>query len=168
MSIRVRFAPSPTGALHIGGLRTALFNYIYAKKHNGQFVLRIEDTDQSRKIDGAEDYITKSLNWLGIKQDEGPKKKGNFGPYRQSERKEIYKQEIIKLLEAGKAYYAFDSDEKLAKLRLEQEKKGRSFKYCSLNRNDLLNSLSLSEKETKKESKRKTMLFVLRWSPGLL
>ena len=137
MSIRVRFAPSPTGALHIGGLRTALFNYLYAKKHNGEFILRIEDTDQSRRVDGAEDYITTSLRWLGIEQDEGPKKKGRFGPYRQSERKEIYAREIIKLIKAGRAYYAFDSDEKLAELRREYEKKGESFKYCSLNRNDL-------------------------------
>ena len=167
MSIRVRFAPSPTGALHIGGLRTALFNYIYAKKHNGQFILRIEDTDKSRKVDGAEDYITTSLNWLGIKHDEGPKKNGNFGPYRQSERKEIYKREIIKLLETGKAYYAFDSDEKLAKLRLEQEKKGRSFKYCSLNRNDLLNSLSLSEKETKKRIKEENYVVRLKVESGI-
>ena len=167
MSIRVRFAPSPTGPLHIGGLRTALFNYIYAKKHNGQFILRIEDTDQSRKIHGAEDYIARSLNWLGIKQDEGPKKKGNFGPYRQSERKEIYKQEIIKLLETGKAYYAFDSDDKLAQLRLEQEKKGRSFKYCSLNRNDLLNSLSLSEKETKKRIKEENYVVRLKVESGI-
>ena len=167
MSIRVRFAPSPTGALHIGGLRTALFNYLFAKKHNGEFILRIEDTDQSRKVDGAEDYITASLKWLGIEQDEGPKKRGGFGPYRQSERKEIYEQEIIKLIQAGKAYYAFDSDEKLAELRKEYEKKGQSFKYCSLNRNDLLNSLSLSKKETKKRIKEENYVVRLKVESGI-
>ncbi len=166
MSIRVRFAPSPTGALHIGGLRTALFNYLYAKKHNGEFILRIEDTDQSRRVDGAEDYITTSLKWLGIEQDEGPKKMGRFGPYRQSERKELYTREIIKLIQAGKAYYAFDSDEKLAELRKEYEKKGQSFKYCSLNRNNLLNSLSLSEKETKKRIKEESYVIRLKVESG--
>lgn len=166
MSIRVRFAPSPTGALHIGGLRTALFNYLFAKKHNGEFILRIEDTDQSRKVDGAEDYITASLRWLGIEQDEGPKKMGRFGPYRQSERKELYTREIIKLVQAGKAYYAFDSDEKLAELRGEYEKKGQSFKYCSLNRNDLLNSLRLSEKETKKRIKEESYVIRLKVESG--
>ena len=100
MSVRVRFAPSPTGALHIGGLRTALFNYLYAKKFNGEFILRIEDTDLSRKVDGAENYILASLKWLGIEHEEGPKKKGGFGPYRQSERKEIYMQEFAKLIKA--------------------------------------------------------------------
>jgi glutamyl-tRNA synthetase len=167
MSIRVRFAPSPTGALHIGGLRTALFNYLFAKKHNGEFILRIEDTDQNRKVDGAEDYITASLSWLGIEQDEGPKKRGGFGPYRQSERKEIYEQEIIKLIQTGKAYYAFDSNEKLAELRREYEKKGESFKYCSLNRNDLLNSLSLSEKETKKRIKEENYVVRLKVESGI-
>ena len=166
MSIRVRFAPSPTGALHIGGLRTALFNYLFAKKHNGEFILRIEDTDQSRKVNGAEDYITASLRWLGIEHDEGPKKRGGFGPYRQSERKEIYEQEIIKLIQAGRAYYAFDSDEKLAELRREYEKKGQSFKYCSLNRNDLLNSLSLSEKETNKRIKEENYVVRLKVESG--
>ena len=86
MKITTRFAPSPTGALHIGGLRTALFNYLYAKKHNGSFILRIEDTDQNRKVDAAEDYILNSLKWLGIEPDDGPQKKGDFGPYKQSER----------------------------------------------------------------------------------
>ena len=166
MSIRVRFAPSPTGALHIGGLRTALFNYLYAKKHNGEFILRIEDTDQIRRVDGAEEYITTSLKWLGIEQDEGPKKMGRFGPYRQSERKELYTREIIKLIQAGKAYYAFDSDEKLAELRREYEKKGQSFKYCSLNRNDLLNSLSLSDKETKKRIKEESYVIRLKVEAG--
>ena len=166
MSIRVRFAPSPTGALHIGGLRTALFNYLYAKKHNGEFILRIEDTDQIRRVDGAEEYITTSLKWLGIEQDEGPKKMGRFGPYRQSERKELYTREIIKLIQAGKAYYAFDSDEKLAELRREYEKKGQSFKYCSLNRNDLLNSLSLNDKETKKRIKEESYVIRLKVETG--
>ena len=167
MSIRVRFAPSPTGALHIGGLRTALFNYLYAKKHNGKFILRIEDTDQRRKIHGAEDYIIVSLKWLGVEQDEGPKKKGAFGPYRQSERKEIYEREVTKLIKAGKAYYAFESDERLAELRKEYEKKGQSFKYCSLNRNDLLNSLNLSEEETKKRIKEDNYVVRLRIESGI-
>ena len=162
MSIRVRFAPRPTGALHIGGLRTALFNYLYAKKHNGEFILRIEDTDLSRKVDGAENYILASLKWLGIEHEEGPKKKGGFGPYRQSERKEIYMKEIAKLIKAEKAYYAFDSADKLAELRKEYEKKGKSFKYCSFNRNKLLNSLILSEKETKKRIKKEN--YVIRLS----
>ena len=167
MSVRVRFAPSPTGALHIGGLRTALFNYLYAKKFNGEFILRIEDTDLSRKVDGAENYILASLKWLGIEHEEGPKKKGGFGPYRQSERKEIYMKEIAKLIKAEKAYYAFDSAEKLAELRKEYEKKGQSFKYCSFNRNKLSNSLILSEKETKKRIKEENYVIRLKVKSGV-
>ena len=167
MSVRVRFAPSPTGALHIGGLRTALFNYIFAKKHAGRFILRIEDTDQNRKVDAAEDYITKSLGWLGIEPEEGPNKKGVFGPYRQSERKEIYSREIHRLIKTGKAYYAFDSAETLTELRKEHEKKGQSFKYCAFNRNKLCNSLSLSEKETKEKIKDKNYVVRLRVESGV-
>ena len=163
MSVRVRFAPSPTGALHIGGLRTALFNYLYAKKHNGSFILRIEDTDQNRKVDAAEDYILNSLKWLGIEPEEGPQKKGDFGPYKQSERKEIYTGEVVKLIKTGKAYYAFDSGEALAELRKEHEKKGETFKYSALNRNGLLNSLSLSEEETTEKIKKGNYEFGLRW-----
>ena len=166
MSVRVRFAPSPTGALHIGGLRTALFNYLYAKKHNGSFILRIEDTDQNRKVDAAEDYILNSLKWLGIEPEEGPQKKGDFGPYKQSERKEIYTGEVVKLIKTGKAYYAFDSGEALAELRKEHEKKGETFKYSALNRNGLLNSLSLSEEETTEKIKKGNYVIRLKVEAG--
>ena len=166
MSVRVRFAPSPTGALHIGGLRTALFNYLYAKKHNGSFILRIEDTDQNRKVDAAEGYILNSLKWLGIEPEEGPQKKGDFGPYRQSERKEIYTGEVEKLIKTGKAYYAFDSGEALAELRKEHEKKGETFKYSALNRNGLLNSLSLSEEETTEKIKKGNYVIRLKVEAG--
>jgi len=110
-SIRVRFAPSPTGPLHIGGVRTALFNYLFAKKHGGTFVLRVEDTDQKRYVDGAEDYMVNALDWCNIPFDEGPGKDGGFGPYRQSERKHLYKQYVDLLIETNKAYYAFDTAE---------------------------------------------------------
>ena len=153
MRIRVRFAPSPTGGIHIGGLRTALFNYLYAKKYNGHFVLRIEDTDNKRRVVGAENYILDSLQWLGIEPDEGPNYGGDYGPYKQSERKSIYEKEIIKLIKEGKAYYAFDSTESLDKLRKKYENDGRKFKYDSFTRNGLFNSLSLSEKETKEKIK---------------
>src|SRR5690606_29472286 len=111
--VRVRFAPSPTGPLHIGGVRTALYNYLFAKKHNGDFILRIEDTDQTRYVPGAEEYIKVALNWCGIVPNEGQNYGGNFGPYRQSERKEagIYKKYVNQLLESGHAYYAFDTPE---------------------------------------------------------
>ena len=103
-SVRVRFAPSPTGPLHIGGVRTALFNYLFARKHGGDFILRIEDTDQSRFVPGAEAYIVESLEWLGIPFDEGPGKDGGFGPYRQSERTGLYRKYISKLIDSGWAY----------------------------------------------------------------
>ena len=150
-SVRVRFAPSPTGPLHIGGVRTALFNYLFAKKHNGTFVLRIEDTDQNRYVAGAEQYIIDALNWCQIPFDEGPGKDGGFGPYRQSERKEIYKKYIAILIKKGKAYYAFDTPEDLAKERENHEKKGKTFIYNWHNRTRgrLINSLVLSENETK-------------------
>lgn len=147
-SVRVRFAPSPTGPLHIGGLRTALYNYLYAKKHNGTFILRIEDTDQSRYVKGAEQYIKDALNWCGLSIDEGPDSPGEFGPYRQSERQHIYKQYAQKLIDSGHAYYAFDTSEELNKLRKERESKGETFTYNSQNRNHLKNSLNLSEDET--------------------
>ena len=111
--VRVRFAPSPTGPLHIGGVRTALFNYLFAKKHDGDFVLRIEDTDQTRYVKGAEDYIIEALNWLNIPYDEGPEKEAHAGPYRQSERKNLYKAYALQLIENGNAYYAFDSAQSL-------------------------------------------------------
>ena len=106
---RVRFAPSPTGPLHIGGVRTALFNYLYTKSRKGVFVLRVEDTDQNRYVPGAEEYILKTMDWLGLEVDEGPGTESPWGPYRQSERKDIYQNYIQKLIEKGKAYYAFDS-----------------------------------------------------------
>ena len=146
---RVRFAPSPTGPLHIGGVRTALFNYLYTKSLQGIFILRVEDTDQERYVDGAESYIIDSLQWMGLTIDEGPIKGGDFGPYRQSERKALYHEYIKKLIANGKAYYAFDSKDELDNLRKQAEAKGSSFKYSKENRAQLCNSLSLSEAETK-------------------
>ena len=150
MKIRVRFAPSPTGPLHIGGLRTALFNYLYAKSKKGSFVLRIEDTDQKRYVEGSENYLIRALNWCGINPDEGPNTGGNFGPYRQSERKKIYKEHIDKLIKLGAAYYAFDSEDQLLKYRQEDEKIGKKFLYSSQNRDKFRNSLTLNLAETKK------------------
>ena len=118
MRQRVRFAPSPTGPLHLGGLRTALFNFLIAKKDKGIFVLRIEDTDQNRCLKGSEEYIQQAMEWCGIKPDEGPKNGGGYGPYRQSDRKLIYKQYIDVLLEKGSAYLAFDQADDLGKARL--------------------------------------------------
>ena len=124
--IRVRFAPSPTGPLHIGGVRTALFNYLFAKQHKGTFILRIEDTDQNRYVKNAEKYIIDSLNWAGIPFDEGPGKEGKYGPYRQSERKEIYQKYAKQLIDSGHAYYAFDTNEELDLLREQYDRKGRN------------------------------------------
>ncbi|MBS3739341.1 MAG: glutamate--tRNA ligase, partial [Psychroflexus sp.] len=149
-SVRVRFAPSPTGPLHIGGLRTALYNYLFAKKHSGQFILRIEDTDQSRYVEGAEQYIKEALDWSGLTLDESPDNPGEFGPYRQSERQHIYGQYAQKLIDSGHAYYAFDTAEELDKLRKERESKGETFTYNSQNRTHLNNSLNLSEEECQK------------------
>jgi glutamyl-tRNA synthetase len=147
--IRVRFAPSPTGPLHIGGVRTALFNYLFAKKHGGTFVLRIEDTDQKRYVKGAEDYIVNALDWCNIPFDEGPGKGGGFGPYRQSERKHLYKQYVDLLIANNKAYYAFDTAEALDEERKNHEKKGKTFIYNWHNRTRgrLINSLVLSKEE---------------------
>ena len=142
---RVRFAPSPTGPLHIGGLRTALFNYLYARKHKGVFILRVEDTDQNRKVEGSEDYIHESLKWCNIQPDEDPIRGGAYGPYRQSERREIYAQYIKELINNGKAYYAFDSNEELAFARTEAEKAKGAFKYNAYNRSEFKNSLTLSD-----------------------
>lgn len=146
--VRVRFAPSPTGPLHIGGVRTALFNYLFAKKYDGDFILRIEDTDQNRYVDGAERYIIDALNWCGIPHDEGPGKERGFGPYRQSERKHLYKKFADKLIEKGKAYYAFDTADKLGFHRKDHEAKGKTFIYNWHNRLKLDNSLSLTPEET--------------------
>jgi glutamyl-tRNA synthetase len=145
--VRVRFAPSPTGPLHIGGVRTALFNYLFAKKHGGDFILRIEDTDQNRYVEGAEQYIIDSLNWCGIPFDEGIGKDGGHGPYRQSERKSLYKEYADMLIKNGKAYYAFDSAESLDAHRKNHEEKGKTFIYNWHNRLKLDNSLSLTPEE---------------------
>ena len=145
--VRVRFAPSPTGALHIGGVRTALFNYLFAKKHGVDFLLRIEDTDQNRYVEGAEQYIINSLNWLGLTYDEGVGKEGKHAPYRQSERKPLYKQYADTLINNGWAYYAFDTAEALEKARQECEEKGDTFIYNWATRNTLENSLSLTSEE---------------------
>ncbi len=147
-NVRVRFAPSPTGPLHIGGVRTALFNYLFAKKHNGTFVLRIEDTDQNRYVKGAEQYIVDSLNWCNIPFDEGPGKNEKFGPYRQSERKHFYKQYAGQLIASGNAYYAFDTSESLDYYRKDHEAKGKTFIYNWHNRHLLSNSLALTKEET--------------------
>ncbi|MCL4141952.1 UNVERIFIED_CONTAM: hypothetical protein GTU68_010041 [Idotea baltica] len=147
-NVRVRFAPSPTGPLHIGGVRTALFNYLFAKKHNGTFVLRIEDTDQNRYVEGAEKYIVDALNWCGIPFDEGINKNETFGPYRQSERKHLYKAYAEELIASGNAYYAFDTAENLDFHRKDHEAKGKTFIYNWHNRLKLSNSLSLSAEET--------------------
>lgn len=148
--VRVRFAPSPTGPLHIGGVRTALFNYLFAKKHNGVFYLRIEDTDQNRYVPGAEEYIVEALNWCGIPFDEGIGKEGKYGPYRQSERKEMYGRYAQNLVNMGWAYYAFDKAETLDELRKEEEAKGNAFIYNHTNRDKLDNSLRLTPEETQK------------------
>ena len=145
--VRVRFAPSPTGPLHMGGVRTALFNYLFAKKHGGDFLLRIEDTDQTRYVPGAEEYIAEALKWCGLNPDEGPGFGGEFGPYRQSERKEMYKQYADQLIKTGNAYYAFDTPEELDKLRTEAEAKKEVFSYDMHTRDKLNNSISLSEEE---------------------
>ncbi|MDQ1296165.1 MAG: glutamyl-tRNA synthetase [Bacteroidota bacterium] len=143
--VRVRFAPSPTGPLHIGGVRTALYNYLFAKKNKGTFILRIEDTDQGRFVEGAEEYIMESLKWCGIVVDEGINEGGKFGPYRQSDRKEIYRQYADILVEKGDAYFAFDTPEQLGKLRNDSENKGQTFIYNADVRMRLSNSLSLPE-----------------------
>jgi glutamyl-tRNA synthetase len=149
--VRVRFAPSPTGPLHIGGVRTALFNYLFAKKHGGDFILRIEDTDQNRYVEGAEKYIIDAMEWCGIPFDESPEKpKDKFGPYRQSERKQLYKAYADELIEKGKAYYAFDTSEKLDFHRKDHEAKGKTFIYNWHNRLKLDNSLSLMPEEVEK------------------
>tara|TARA_R110002012_G_scaffold42572_6_gene115932 strand:- start:99768 stop:101294 length:1527 start_codon:yes stop_codon:yes gene_type:complete len=149
--VRVRFAPSPTGPLHIGGVRTALFNYLFAKKHGGDFLLRIEDTDQTRYVEGAETYIIEALNWLNIPFDEGPGKEKDCGPYRQSERKNLYKQYADALIESGNAYYAFDTAEELDAHRKDHEAKGKTFIYNWHNRLKLKNSLVFSAEETQRK-----------------
>ncbi|TDW50235.1 glutamyl-tRNA synthetase [Flavobacterium sp. 270] len=148
--VRVRFAPSPTGPLHIGGVRTALFNYLFAKKNNGVFYLRIEDTDQTRFVPGAEAYIMEALEWLGIAPEETVGKNEKFGPYRQSDRKELYQQYADQLINSGWAYYAFDTPEALDALRKEQEAEGKTFIYNHTNREKLQTSLVISADEVSK------------------
>ena len=147
MSVRVRFAPSPTGPLHIGGVRTALFNYLFAKKHGGTFYLRIEDTDQTRFVPGAEAYIFEALEWLGIAPDETVGKNEKFGPYRQSERKAMYQQYADRLINSGWAYYAFDTADSLDLMRKEAEANGNTFIYNHSVREQLDNSLTVSREK---------------------
>ncbi len=147
--VRVRFAPSPTGPLHIGGVRTALYNYLFAKKHGGTFILRIEDTDQVRYVEGAEKYIQEALHWFGLHYDEGPEIGGEYGPYRQSERKNLYSKYAEQLINSGHAYYAFDSEEELDAMREREKAKGNhSPKYDHAIRQSMKNSLTLSPEET--------------------
>jgi glutamyl-tRNA synthetase len=145
--VRVRFAPSPTGPLHIGGVRTALYNYLFAKQNGGDFILRIEDTDQTRFVEGAEDYIVESFQWLGLKFDEGVGIGGEYGPYKQSDRKELYRKYALELVEKGWAYYAFDTPEELDVLRKQYECEKKNFQYDCNTRKGLRNSLTLSKEE---------------------
>ena len=145
--VRVRFAPSPTGPLHIGGVRTALYNYLFAKKNGGTFILRIEDTDQTRFVDGAEEYIMESLEWSGIVVDEGIREGGKFGPYRQSDKKPVFRKYADILVDKGDAYFAFDTPGQLETLRSEAEKSGKTFIYNAGIRGKMSNSLSLPEPE---------------------
>lgn len=150
-TVRVRFAPSPTGYLHIGGLRTALYNYLFTKHHDGKFILRIEDTDQSRYVEEAEQDIINSLKWSGIEIDEGPENTGEFGPYRQSERKEMYHKFAEQLIEKGQAYYAFDTTDELDQMRERLQKSGNpSPKYDAITRQSMKNSLTLPREEVEK------------------
>ena len=160
--IRVRFAPSPTGPLHIGGVRTALYNYLFARKNGGKLILRIEDTDQTRFVEGAEEYIIEAFKWCGIEFDEGVTKGGNYGPYTQSERKEIYKQYAEQLIASGNAYYAFDTSEELTAKRASFEAEKRTFTYNASERLNMGNSLSLPKEEVDKLIKSGTP-FVIRF-----
>lgn len=147
--VRVRFAPSPTGPLHMGGVRTALYNYLFAKQNGGDFILRIEDTDQTRFVPGAEDYIIESLKWCKMPLDEGQSVGGNYGPYKQSERKHLYRKYADQLIEAGHAYYAFDTAEDLDRVREMAKSAGSpSWQYNHVTRAQMKNSLTLSEAET--------------------
>ncbi|WP_294233512.1 glutamate--tRNA ligase [uncultured Chryseobacterium sp.] len=154
--VRVRFAPSPTGPLHLGGVRTALYDYLFAKNQGGEFVLRIEDTDTARYVEGAEEYIEEALEWCGIIADESPKKGGKFAPYRQSERRDIYNRYTEQILKTDYAYIAFDTAEELDAIRAEYEARGDVFSYDNKTRNQLRNSLTLSEEEIQKLLDEKT------------
>jgi glutamyl-tRNA synthetase len=153
--VRVRFAPSPTGLLHIGGLRTALYNYLLARKHDGQFILRIEDTDRARYVPDAEDDIRRALDWAGLSCDEGPDAGGPHGPYRQSERSERYREHAHRLVETGRAYYAFDTPEELEAMR-EREKTpdNPTPKYGARMRRRMTNALTLSDEEVEERLER--------------
>jgi len=174
MSIRVRFAPSPTGFLHIGGLRTALYNYLFARHHGGSFVLRIEDTDQSRYVEGAEQDIIDSLQWAGMEIDEGPGIGGDYGPYRQSERKELYQKYAEELIDKEMAYYAFDTPEEIDAMRERLKKSGNpSPKYDAITRMSMKNSLTLPAEEVEQrleagEEYRGASKFVLKIKSGVL
>lgn len=144
--VRVRFAPSPTGPLHIGGVRTALYNYLFARRHGGDMILRIEDTDSNRFVPGAEDYINESLAWLGIKIDEGVREGGNYGPYKQSERRDIYRRHVKQLLDAGRAYIAFDTPEELEAARQATP----NFQYDASTRLNMRNSLAMPAEEVER------------------
>lgn len=160
--IRVRFAPSPTGPLHIGGVRTALYNYLFAKKNKGTFILRIEDTDQKRFVPGAEEYIINSLKWCGLTIDEGPGNGGKHAPYKQSQRSEIYKKYALQLIESGWAYYAFDTAEELEQKRLEWEKQKQVFLYNFTSRQLMKNQFTMSAEELK-ERLSKNENYVIRF-----
>ena len=142
--VRVRFAPSPTGPLHIGGVRTALYNYLFARRNGGDMILRIEDTDSQRFVPGAEDYINEALAWLGIKIDEGVREGGAYGPYKQSERRDIYREHVKMLLDNGKAYVAFDTPAELEAARAATP----NFQYDASTRGKMRNSLTLGDEET--------------------
>ncbi|MCX6302173.1 MAG: glutamate--tRNA ligase [Bacteroidia bacterium] len=164
--VRVRFAPSPTGPLHIGGVRTALYNYLFAKKNKGIFILRIEDTDQTRFVEGAEEYIMESLKWCGMKIDEGIIEGGNYGPYRQSDKKLQYRQYADMLMNNGDAYYAFDTPGKLEELRISAEREGNAFIYNASIRDNMRNSLSMPESKWK-ELLEKEEPYVIRYKMPL-
>lgn len=164
--VRVRFAPSPTGPLHIGGVRTALFNYLFAKKHGGDFILRIEDTDQNRYVEGAEQYIIDALNWCGIPYDEGVNKEGDCGPYRQSERKAMYKDYALQLVKNGAAYYAFDTADALSEARKSAEAQKQTFIYNHTVRHQFENSFTLSDDEVQERINRGDD-YVIRFKPEL-
>src|SRR5215831_5271511 len=149
--VRVRFAPSPTGGLHLGGVRTVLFNYLFAKHNDGDFILRIEDTDQSRYVPGAEEYIYETLKWCGLQPDESPIHEGEYGPYRQSERKSLYRDYAEQLVKHGNAYYAFDSPLDLEEMRLKYKtEQNPSPQYDHVHREKMQNSLTLSENEVQR------------------
>ena len=149
--VRVRFAPSPTGPLHIGGIRTALYNYLFAKNQGGKMILRIEDTDQKRFVEGAEDYLIDALKWCGIELDESVVEGGDYGPYKQSERKHIYYPYAEKLVKDGFAYYAFDTPDELTEMRNRMKSAGVSSpKYNCITREEMQNSITLSEDEVQK------------------